>query len=265
MPRLQQHQTNQAGSPPLRVVLGWTLGPSLLILLVAAITIVVRYSGPLPPAADPPHDRYPVRGIDISAHNGRVDFDAVRNAGYAFVMIKATEGAAFNDRMFARNYANARNAGLAVGVYHFFRFDADGYMQALNLANALKGRPVQLPVVIDLEEWTNPEMVPTDTVVNHLRTMLSHLRRRGYRTMLYTNKQGHRRFVQGRLEEEPLWLCSLSGIDGADTPSPALWQYSHRGSLEGVDGPVDLNVFCGDTTMWCLWAGTEAINVPYDR
>lgn len=78
------------------------------------------------PAMEPDRNLYPTRGIDISAHNGTIDFGKVKKAGYDFVIIKATEGTDFKDSMFSDNLRRAREAGLKVGAYHFFRFDTDG-------------------------------------------------------------------------------------------------------------------------------------------
>lgn len=238
----------------LRHTLPWTLGPVVLMLTVIAVAEITRYLQSDVPQANPTMAEYPVRGIDLSAHNGYVDFEAVRDAGYGFVLLKATEGTDFADRMFLHNYRNAKAAGLAVGAYHFFRFDTGGTMQALNLMAALRGRSLDLPVVIDVEEWSNPGTISTDSICSRLNHMLYHLHRRGYKTMLYTNKHGHRRFVEGRMTHLPLWLCSFSSPEGIDAPGgPVLWQYTHQGEVPGVKGNVDLNVFCGDSLSWIQW------------
>ncbi|MDE6309419.1 MAG: hypothetical protein K2L81_04415, partial [Muribaculaceae bacterium] len=78
----------------------------------------------------------PVNGIDISSHNGKIDFEAVRADSIDFVIIKATEGSTFKDPAFHTNHTNALKAGLKVGAYHFFRFETNGQQQALNLIKA---------------------------------------------------------------------------------------------------------------------------------
>ncbi|MDE5632527.1 MAG: hypothetical protein K2I54_06955, partial [Muribaculaceae bacterium] len=84
------------------------------------------------PHADIDRERYPVTGVDISAHNGAVCFDSLAASGIDFVYLKASEGTSFRDKAFLRNYGAARRAGLAVGSYHFFRFDCDGALQSIN-------------------------------------------------------------------------------------------------------------------------------------
>lgn len=191
---------------------------------------------------------YPVKGADISAHNGEIDFQAMRDGGIEFVMIKATEGATHKDRMFVRNQAEARKAGLLTGAYHFFRFDTPGYMQALNFLNSVRGREIDLPLAIDVEEWTNPADRSTESVVAEIKAMASKLEQEGWKVMIYTNKDGYKRFVDGRLNHYPLWLCSFTPIDSVVGWN--FWQYSHRGIIDGVDRMVDMNVFGGSRAEW---------------
>lgn len=193
-------------------------------------------------------DTFAIRGVDVSAHNGEIDFNAMARSGVDFVMIKATEGATHKDRSFVANLLGARRAGLRTGAYHFFRFDTPGYMQALNLLHSVRGRQLDLPVAIDVEEWTNPDDRPTEAVVAEIRAMASKLRKEGLDVIIYTNKDGYNRFVKGRLDEFPLWLCSFTPID--DGVDWTIWQYSHRGMIDGVDRMTDLNVYGGSREEW---------------
>lgn len=193
-------------------------------------------------------DGYVVRGADISSHNGFVDFEVLRSHGIEFVYIKATEGADFKDAAFVGNLNAARRAGLKVGAYHFFRFDSSGYLQALNLLHSVRGRHIDLPLVIDVEEWTNPVNRSTDQTVGRIKEMAEELRAEGYRVMLYTNKDGYSRFVEGRLGHYPLWICSFTPLD--DDTDWTMWQYTHRGTLKGIDRLIDLNVYRGTREQW---------------
>ncbi|MDE7509285.1 MAG: hypothetical protein K2M62_04105, partial [Muribaculaceae bacterium] len=103
-----------------------------------------------PPYVDP--ERYPVRGIDVSAHNGMMNLDAAAESGIEFIFIKASEGDTFRDANFRINYDKASHAGMKIGAYHFFRFDCDGVSQGMNLRKAIADRPLELGVAIDVEE-----------------------------------------------------------------------------------------------------------------
>lgn len=229
--------------------------PLALCVLAAAVAALIWLPtwGGYP---EPSPATYPVRGIDISAHNGIIGFDRVATAGIDFAYIKATEGATFKDPRFSDNYRNATQAGLVTGAYHFFRFDIDGTMQALNLINSIQDLDMRLPVAIDLEEWTNPDDIPTDTVLKNLGEMIGHLRRSGYNPIIYTNKDGHNRFLtDSGFSGTPLWICSFT-----DPPIKAgwtIWQYHHRGRIDGIDGIVDLNVFHGSRHEWEQWLAMQ--------
>ncbi len=168
-----------------------------------------------------------------------------------FVILKATEGATFKDKNFATNYRKARKAGLKVGAYHFFRFDVGGYMQALNLMHSIKGRRLELPVVIDVEEWSNPRDHTTHDILTRLQTMINTLEAHGYHVMLYSNKDGFEKFFSQQFAHYPLWLCSFTGAPEAG--NMRLWQFSHIGRVSGVDGKVDINTFNGSAAAWQQW------------
>lgn len=217
----------------------------LIAIVVTAIVAVCgfihayhEYAANTPPM-DPDHTLYPVRGIDISAHNGNIDFDRVKKAGYDFAIIKATEGTDFKDANFITNLQKARDAGLKVGAYHFFRFDTDGELQALNLMHSLRNRRMDFPAVIDVEQSGNPEGHEAATVIARLSAMLRVLEAEGIEVLLYSNKEDYDRYLKANFSRYPLWICSFTEPD-ADIDWK-LWQYSHRGEVDGIDGKVDLN------------------------
>ena len=192
--------------------------------------------------ANPSIEEYPIRGIDISAHNGEVDYTRLRGAGVQFAYIKSTEGADFCDRRFMQNATGLRRAGIPTGAYHFFRFNRDGEMQAWNFINSLKGRRVQLPPAVDVEEWGNADGVHVARIRRELRRMLDVLQREGYDPIVYSNKNGYQRYLRGHFDDYPLWICSFTDPPLDDHRQPwVIWQYSHRGSVEGISGSVDFN------------------------
>lgn len=186
---------------------------------------------------------YPVMGVDVSGHNGIVNFESLARAGVSFAIIKATEGATWRDRFFETNYRAATSAGLKTGIYHFFRFDVSPALQAENILNAVRGRTLHFPVAIDLEEWTNPTDITTDEVIKNLRLLIDMLRIQGVNSMIYTNKSGYGRFVRGNFDDIPLWICSFTDPPLAERQRWTLWQHSHIGSLPGASGPIDLSTF----------------------
>ena len=199
-----------------------------------------------PPYVDP--QSYPVRGIDVSAHNGMMNLDAAAENGIEFIFIKASEGGDFQDENFRINYDKARSAGLKIGAYHFFRFDTDGITQAVNLIRTVGNRELDLGLVIDVESAGNPEGIPERLIQERLTSMADFLILKGHRIMFYTNRKGYYKYVKNNFEGFPLWICSFNS-----TPISTdwtFWQFNHRGKVKGINGDVDLNTFCGSRSEW---------------
>lgn len=241
-----RYMKNKAGTIAVIIV-------SVTALLIAAVMVrrMMLYGDR---HIDVSRARYPVKGIDISSHNGYIDFEAVAADSVDFVYIKASEGETFRDPKFADNYEAARRAGLIVGAYHFFRFDCEGWRQGRNLLSATDGAALRLPLAIDVEEWGNPDIRQTDAIVQNLRTMVDYLRACGHRVIIYTNKNGYRRLVRDRFGDVGLWLCSFSGEPSYGRGAVwTLWQHSHRAAVRGINGDVDLNTFNGTREQFLTW------------
>lgn len=216
-----------------------------IIVGATAIAIAVVMAGRLfvvrQPHVDIDPAVYPVRGIDISAHNGSVDFDSVAACGYSFIYLKASEGATWRDACFEDNYRAARSAGLAVGAYHFFRFDVAGWKQGVNLLCTLRGADLDLPVAIDIEESGNPARYSSSEIIENLADMINLLNRADRPVIIYTNKNGYFRFVRNHFDDVPLWICSFTDPPIPERDRWTIWQHSHIGRVPGIAGPVDLN------------------------
>lgn len=196
--------------------------------------------------------QYPVAGIDVSSHNGNVDFNEVYADSIRFVYIKCSEGASFHDRNFDKNYENARKTGIAVSAYHFFRFDVNGTLQAQNFLSRLKGKTIDFPLAIDVEKDGNPT-TQTDIIVSRLQEMINYLEERNIPVIIYTNMEGHDRFCKKYFANYPLWLARFRKPDSDIDWS--VWQYSHEHEVPGIKGNVDMNVFCGSESDFAAWLG----------
>jgi len=227
----------------------------LLLLGVAALVVLFglyvgrRYI--LPHSVNVDRYRYPIAGIDVSKHNGEIDFDQVSDDNYQFVFIKASEGKTYQDDAFERNYAGARDAGLKVGAYHFFRKNRSGKEQADNFLNVIKGKPMDLPLVIDLEDdWGNGVNIDRKLALERVLDMINILNDKGYPVMIYTNLDGYGKYYKDMLGDHDLWLCSFTSPDLLPEMPHCIQQFSHEGNVAGVKGDVDLNVFRGTKKEW---------------
>ena len=193
-------------------------------------------------------------GIDISHHNGDIDFERVRAAGNAFVFAKATQDTEFVDPMFVTNMMRARQAGLAAGGYHFFDYSLDGRDQAdhfidrLELAGALDGA---LPPVVDVECWAPIGSSIHAVSAARLRDFVARVyERTGRLPIIYTSVFMWRQVVGNveGFEHLPLWAACW-GCDAPPSIAPGwqawdFWQ-TGVGRVPGV-GRLDANYFSGD-------------------
>lgn len=199
-----------------------------------------------PPYVDP--QVYPIRGIDISAHNGMMNLEGAADDGIEFVFIKLTEGKDFRDSNFRINYDKAARAGLKIGVYHFFRFDRDGVSQAVNLLKSLGNRKLDLGIAVDVEKEGNPPGIPIDSITDRLQSMVDILNMKGYRVIFYSNTQGYYDYLSQNFKGYPLWICSFSS--NPINEEWTFWQFNHHGKVKGINGDVDINVFNGSRKQW---------------
>jgi len=191
--------------------------------------------------------RYPIRGIDVSHHQGRIDWQRVAVDEVTFAYIKASEGGDWRDPLFAANYDGAAAAGLAVGAYHFFTLCRDGLSQAQNFIALVPDSA--LPPAIDLEYVGNCKTRPsvenflielsafTDAIEAHY----------GVKPIIYTTRSFYRDYLAASpIGTDSLWVRDLFGTASWPKDREALFQqYASNGRHAGIEGPVDLNIFLG--------------------
>ncbi|MBO7608833.1 MAG: hypothetical protein J6S96_01345 [Muribaculaceae bacterium] len=198
-------------------------------------------------------DHYPVKGIDVSGHNTVTDWNKVASSGITFVFIKASEGASYKNPLFSKQFDGARSAGLKVGCYHFFRKNRDGVSQASHFLATLGNRHTDLPLVVDVEDWDNDKNIDNTTTCQRLKDMVSTLERHGHKVMIYTNGNGYKTYYKPLFEGYDLWLSSFNSPETMISHNHIIQQYSHWGSIDGIKGDVDMNIFIGSKREWDDW------------
>ena len=199
---------------------------------------------------EPDRDLYPVRGIDVSHHQGPIDWMRVAEDDVAFVYMKASEGEDFQDRAFAANWRGAGDAGLARGAYHFFSLCKPGATQAENLLAVLPVDDVMLPPVLDLEfEGNCSRRPPVEALLKEIVAFVETVEKASGRSvMIYAPEESYRAYLSGRGLSRRLWARSLWRSPGYAN-SWDVWQYHQRGDVNGVEGDVDLNVLASGSSL----------------
>lgn len=188
--------------------------------------------------------RYEVRGIDVSHHQGLINWDSVGAQGLSFAYVKATEATGHVDSYFFYNWKQARAKGLATGAYHFFSMQESGAEQGEYYISVVPLEDDSLPPVIDLEVSL---AYPREDVVREVVAMSDVLEEHyGKKPIIYLDENVYEAFVKGSSLGNPIWIREiyvhplLLGNIGW-----SLWQYSSRGSVSGIRGAVDLDVYRG--------------------
>lgn len=191
-----------------------------------------------------------VMGIDISKHNGTVDWNAVKNAGVEFVILRcgyrgSASGVLIEDEKFRTNIKGATAAGLKVGIYFFSQ--AVNEMEAVEEASLtlslIKGHKISYPVYIDVEAANGrADGLSAAERTKVVRAFCETVRDSGYTAGVYSNKNWFaQKMDTGAFGNYRIWLAQY-------TESPTytgryeMWQYSSRGTIPGIKGDVDLNI-----------------------
>ena len=204
-----------------------------------ALTTAVLIASALPQYRPSLHagERY---GIDISHHQGPIDWVAVAHDNVAFAYIKATEGSDFIDDRFATNWGAARAAGILTGAYHVFSLCAPGADQAAAFLDAAPF-DADLPPAVDLEFSNACVDRPSSAVVDvELSAFVAAVQdATGQVVTMYVGQAFEARYPLAMFDTHPRWVLSyLRRPNG----SWAVWQVGGYASVEGIDGPVDLDV-----------------------
>jgi lysozyme len=128
---------------------------AVLFVLMAVVALVVWRKYGQSNAVPAEVKNYDVFGVDVSKHSGKINWLNLKSANVAFAYVKATEGEDYIDPLYAQNYRGAKENGIIVGVYHFFRFAKDGRKQARHFLKNAKIKKGDLVPVVDIEEWGN--------------------------------------------------------------------------------------------------------------
>ncbi len=195
---------------------------------------------------------YAVHGIDVSKHQGNIDWKRVsrmktNGIEISFAFIKATEGITRQDHLFKTNWKQSAQNGLLRGAYHFYYPSRDADKQADNFIKMVKLTKGDLPPVIDIEVSSNRS---AEKIREGLKTILLRFEKHyKVKPIIYTNINFYNTFLKGNFKEYPLWIAGYFDHDRFynefNTPW-IIWQHSEKGRVDGIRGNVDFNVFKGN-------------------
>jgi lysozyme len=201
---------------------------------------------------------YPIHGIDVSKYQGTIDWPAAARGGVRFAWIKATEGGDRKDDRFEENWHGARAAGIPTGAYHFYYFCRPVEDQIAWFKTHVPPAADALPPVLDME-WNHLSPTcklrpPAEKVRADMAAFLAEMEAfYGKRPIIYTTVDFHRDVLHGdALGHHVFWVRSVASHPREKYGGRrwTFWQYTATGSVPGVRGKVDRNLFAGSEAEW---------------
>ncbi|MBP3379469.1 MAG: DUF5011 domain-containing protein [Ruminococcus sp.] len=193
-------------------------------------------------------------GIDVSAWQTNVDYEAVKAQGCEFVLMRM--GYCYDeikmDDYYEQNIANASAAGLDVGVYFYTTANTEekAREQARWIVEQLDGRQLDYPIAFDWEEWARFQQygMSIHDLNEIFEAFCDELEKNGYSGMLYSSKNFLNNFWENR-NNRTVWLAHY--VDETDYEGTfAIWQASAYGRMEGISGDVDLNIRVNEVPVY---------------
>ena len=192
-------------------------------------------------------------GVDVSSHQGQIDWTAVKNSGIEFAVIRLGyrgygSGKLVEDEYAKKNLKEAKEAGLKIGAYFFSQAldikETDEEIQFI--LNMLADVNLDMPVILDWE-IPDPEARTKNMDARTLTDIQLHfcgqMKKMGFQPMVYFNwHQSENLYYLSELEEYPFWLALYQ--DRMTYPwKVEMWQWTSSGRVPGIQGNVDINVY----------------------
>ncbi len=192
---------------------------------------------------------YSVYGIDISHHQGDIDWKTLHSKNnndtpISFVYIKATEGSDHKDTRFEDNWNGARQGNLMRGAYHYFSTTSTGIEQARMFIGTVQMENGDLPPMVDVEEIPENEELFKEELKIFIAKIEEHY---GARPIIYSGKKYKKRYLTDKFfDKYPTWIAHYY-VDSLDVEGKwCIWQCTDKGRIPGIKRKIDINIFNGD-------------------
>ena len=213
-----------------------------------------------------------IKGIDVSAYQGKINWKIVADYGMGFAILRITEKGNKIDSTFEQNYRGCAQYGIPVGVYKYSyaKSVAQAEQEAESVLKVLNKRKLDFPVFYDLE-WSEQRKLGSAAVEKIALAFLNKIQVAGYKVGIYCNVDWYQNVLTAALKKYDCWIARYPANDNGGLqerlrPDFGIgWQYSSKGHVDGVNGNVDMNVFYknykteGDTDKVNLWDKTKKL------
>ena len=194
-----------------------------------------------------------IKGIDVSAWQGKIDWKTVADYGMGFAILRITEAGNVVDSQFENNLAGCNKYNIPVGVYKYSyaMTIAEIQREARKVVSTLNGRRIQFPVFLDLE-YNNQRSLGSESVHKMADAFREIVEAAGYKFAIYCNVDWYENVICSHLKKYDFWIARYPANDDGwlqERLRPDFgvgWQYSSKAKIPGISGTVDRNVFYKD-------------------
>lgn len=190
-------------------------------------------------------------GIDVSKHNGNIDWNAVKNSGVSYVIIRCgyrgySTGVLVEDPKFHSNIKGAKAAGLKVGAYFYSQAvnEVEAVEEASMAIDLVKGYGLNYPLFLDVEaSGGRADGISRDMRTAVCKTFCQTVQNSGISAGVYANKTWFTEKINtASLTSYKLWLAQYASAPTYTATRYDLWQYSSKGRVSGIGTNVDMNI-----------------------
>ena len=190
-------------------------------------------------------------GIDVSKWNGNIDWNAVKNSGVSYAIIRcgyrgSSTGALIEDPKFRSNIKGAKAAGLKVGVYFFSQAvnEVEAVEEASMALSLASGYGLNYPIFLDVESsGGRGDGISKETRTAVCKAFCSTVQNSGVSAGIYANKTWFTEKINtGSLTGYKIWLAQYASAPTYTATRYDMWQYSSKGKVSGINGNVDMNI-----------------------
>lgn len=196
-----------------------------------------------------------IKGIDVSAWQGKIDWKTVADYGMGFAILRITEAGNVVDSQFENNLTGCNKYNIPVGVYKYSyaMTIAEIQREARKVVSTLNGRRIQFPVFLDLE-YNNQRSLGSESIHKMADAFREIVEAAGYKFAIYCNVDWYMNVICSHLKKYDFWIARYPANDNGTVverlrPDWGVgWQYSSKAVIPGISGKVDRNIFYKDYT-----------------
>ena len=193
-----------------------------------------------------------VFGLDVSQYQGQIEWEKAKivedTFQLQFVFIRATAGKDKLDSRFHENWKNAKAANFICGAYHYYRPNENSLLQAENFIKHVRLKKGDFPPVLDIENL--PKVQSMDSLKVGLKRWLKKVENHyKIKPIIYSGEKYFNDFLEDEFKGYTFWIANYNFFVEDCKDLWTFWQFTEKGSVPGINGNVDLNIYNGTPKM----------------